>query len=84
MGEPYNPTFDKNGVPLMLDWSPEDVGNWVKNTLNYPQYVDCFVSNCVSGQKLIWIDANNLVKLGVTDFEHIQVRLFLFGETLVK
>ncbi|XP_066911065.1 sterile alpha motif domain-containing protein 15-like [Clytia hemisphaerica] len=73
MGKPYKPTFDKSGIPLMLHWSPQDVGNWVKNTLNYPQYEDCFISNFVGGQKLIWIDADNLVKLGVTDFKHIKI-----------
>ena len=73
MHENFLPSFDTNGVPLMLDWTPEKVGAWVRVTLNFPEYEECFVKNCISGRKLIWIDASHLQKIGVQDFKHIQV-----------
>ena len=63
MHENFLPSFDTNGVPLMLDWTPENVGAWVRVTLNFPEYEECFVKNCISGRKLIWIDASIFKKL---------------------
>ena len=67
------PIFDENGVTLMLSWSVDDVGCWVKNELNFPEYVECFARNFIDGSKLINVDASSLPKLGVTDFKHIKV-----------
>lgn len=69
-------SFDQDGVPLMLNWSIKDVGEWVRIDLGFPDYEDCFVSNFISGRKLILIDASSLQKLGVQDFEHIKVNMF--------
>ena len=69
----YNPTFDRDGIPLMLNWSCQDIGDWVKNDCEFPQYENCFVSNCINGRKLIWMDASNLQKIGIRDFEHLKV-----------
>ncbi|XP_057315292.1 sterile alpha motif domain-containing protein 15-like [Hydractinia symbiolongicarpus] len=67
------PSFDKNGVPLILTWSIEDVGAWISEEVKLPEYEQCFVSNFIDGRKMINIDASSLPKLGVTDFEHIAL-----------
>ena len=41
-------------------------------TSGFPQYEQCFVSNHISGRKLITIDASNLPRIGVTDYTHIR------------
>jgi len=74
MTEGYLPSFDQNGVPLMLNWTPHDVGAWVRETLNFPQYEDCFITNFVTGRKLVLLDASHLQKIGIQEFKHIQVR----------
>lgn len=69
----FTPSFDKNGVPLILTWSIEDVGAWICEEVKLPEYEQCFVSNFIDGRKMINIDASSLPKLGVTNFEHIAV-----------
>ncbi|XP_069771915.1 sterile alpha motif domain-containing protein 15-like isoform X2 [Narcine bancroftii] len=34
---------------------------------------DCFISNRISGRKLIFINCSTLSSLGITDFEHMKV-----------
>uniref|UniRef100_T2M423 Sterile alpha motif domain-containing protein 15 n=1 Tax=Hydra vulgaris TaxID=6087 RepID=T2M423_HYDVU len=66
------PAFDENGVPMVLSWSVADVGLWVRDVLQYPEYEECFVKNFINGQKLIYIDASILPRIGVTNFLHIM------------
>ena len=69
----FSKIFDSDGVPVfVLKWTVEDVGDWVSNVLDFPQYEQCFKSNCVNGRKLIHINASNLPKIGITDFAHVQ------------
>lgn len=71
-------SFDRDGVPLMLNWTIKDVGDWVKIDLGFPEYEDCFVLNFINGRKLILIDASSLQKLGVQDFAHIKVTTHIY------
>lgn len=58
--------------PECLKWSTDDVVTWIKN-LNLPQYARCLAENFIDGRKLILVDANNLTKMGVHNFEHIKI-----------
>lgn len=55
-----------------LQWSHEDVGDWIER-LGFPIYRDCFVSNYITGRRLIIMDASALPKIGIYDFEHIKM-----------
>ncbi|XP_071962959.1 sterile alpha motif domain-containing protein 15-like [Antedon mediterranea] len=60
-----------NEEPICLTWGYEDVSSWIE-TLGFPQYAACFETNMINGRKLILMDASNLPKIGITDFEHIK------------
>ena len=68
-----SPSFDQNGVPLMLNWTTHDVANWIRDEVGYPQYQECFRANFIDGRQLINIDASSLPRIGVTDFDHVKV-----------
>ncbi|XP_002120831.2 sterile alpha motif domain-containing protein 15-like [Ciona intestinalis] len=57
-------------VPTSIHWTCDDVANWIEE-IGFPQYRLCFTNNLIDGRKLILMDASNLPKLGVTDFDHI-------------
>jgi len=52
-------------------WSKEEVGNWISDA-GFPLYYDCFVRNCITGRRLITVDASSLPSMGVTDFKDIR------------
>lgn len=68
----FSPSVDNEGVPTCLQWSVEDVAEWIIS-LGFPQYKDCFVDNVINGRKLITIDASTLPNIGITDFEHMKI-----------
>ncbi|XP_078090690.1 sterile alpha motif domain-containing protein 15-like [Mustelus asterias] len=59
-------------VPRSQCWSEREVGNWIQK-LGFPQYKDCFISNRISGRKLIFVNCSTLPCIGITDFEHMKV-----------
>ncbi|XP_057313965.1 sterile alpha motif domain-containing protein 15-like [Hydractinia symbiolongicarpus] len=65
-------SFDENGIPDCLRWTVSDVEQWVEEDLKFPQYRLCFSNNLISGKKLIHMNASNLPRIGITDFEHIK------------
>ena len=67
----FEPTFDKDGIPMCLRWTCVDVEDYVEH-LGLPQYRECFKSNYIDGSKMILMDASALPKIGITDFEHIK------------
>ncbi|XP_046849191.1 sterile alpha motif domain-containing protein 15-like [Xenia sp. Carnegie-2017] len=67
----FSPSFDCEGIPACLEWTPKDVADWIEY-LGFPQYRDCFLSNGVNGRKLITVHASSLPRIGITDFEHIK------------
>ena len=73
-----SPSFDQNGVPLMLKWTTHDVANWIRDEVGFPQYQECFRANFIDGRQLINIDASSLPRIGVTDFEHVKVCRWIF------
>ncbi|XP_033106372.1 sterile alpha motif domain-containing protein 15-like [Anneissia japonica] len=60
-----------NQEPVCLTWSYSDVSSWIEG-LGFPEYAACFETNLINGRKLILMDASNLPKIGITDFEHIK------------
>lgn len=38
---------------------------------------DCFISNNINGRRLIWLDSSRLPKIGITDFKHILVIIYI-------
>nr|XP_002120831.1 sterile alpha motif domain-containing protein 15-like [Ciona intestinalis] len=66
-----SPTREDNLiVPTSIHWTCDDVANWIEE-IGFPQYRLCFTNNLIDGRKLVLMDASNLPKLGVTDFDHI-------------
>ncbi|XP_072128123.1 sterile alpha motif domain-containing protein 15-like isoform X2 [Mobula birostris] len=59
-------------VPRSQDWQERHVAHWIEK-LGFPQYVDCFTSNKISGRKLIFVNCSTLPSIGITDFEHMKV-----------
>ncbi|XP_028398782.1 sterile alpha motif domain-containing protein 15-like [Dendronephthya gigantea] len=68
----FSTSFDNEGIPLCLEWSAEDVAEWIEY-LGFPQYKRCFSDNLVNGRKLITIHASSLPRIGITDFEDIKL-----------
>ena len=33
----FSPSFNKEGIPVCLEWTPEDVAEWIEH-LGFPQY----------------------------------------------
>jgi len=57
-------------LPECLQWSIEDVEQWITD-LGFPQYKNCLKENFINGRKLILLNASNLPKIGIHDFEDI-------------
>jgi hypothetical protein len=58
-------------LPACYEWSSEEVGDWIAS-LGFPLYRDCFVTNFITGRRLINMNASTLTRIGIRDFEHIQ------------
>uniref|UniRef100_UPI00398F83F5 sterile alpha motif domain-containing protein 15-like n=1 Tax=Pristiophorus japonicus TaxID=55135 RepID=UPI00398F83F5 len=59
-------------VSSSTNWTQSEVASWIR-MLGFPQYKDCFLSNGITGKKLIFINCSTLPNLGITDFEHMKV-----------
>ncbi|XP_041070942.1 sterile alpha motif domain-containing protein 15-like [Carcharodon carcharias] len=59
-------------VPRSQRWQEKEVANWIQK-LGFPQYKDCFISNRITGRKLIFVNCSTLPRIGITDFEHMKV-----------
>ncbi|XP_067894580.1 sterile alpha motif domain-containing protein 15-like [Heterodontus francisci] len=59
-------------VPRCLHWKEKEVAYWIQK-LGFPQYKDTFISNRISGRKLIFVNCSTLPRMGITDFEHMKV-----------
>uniref|UniRef100_G3SE72 Sterile alpha motif domain containing 15 n=2 Tax=Gorilla gorilla gorilla TaxID=9595 RepID=G3SE72_GORGO len=54
-----------------LNWDPEEVAEWISQ-LGFPQYKECFITNFISGRKLIHVNCSNLPQMGITNFEDMK------------
>ncbi len=57
----FSPSFDNEGIPACLQWSPEDVAEWIEY-LGFSQYKVNFVFACVWGQAVkasTWVQKFN-------------------------
>jgi len=57
-------------LPKCLNWSTEDVMQWISD-LGFPHYRNCLKENFINGRKLIFLNASNLPKMGIHNFEDI-------------
>ncbi|KAL4664982.1 hypothetical protein H8957_012590 [Semnopithecus entellus] len=67
-------TQSKQGTELQfehLNWDLEKVAEWISQ-LGFPQYKECFITNFISGRKLIHINCSNLPQMGITNFEDMK------------
>ncbi|XP_061602812.1 sterile alpha motif domain-containing protein 15-like [Cololabis saira] len=55
-----------------LQWDCLDVARWIES-LGFPQYKACFTENLINGRKLIHVNCNTLPRLGIRNFEDMQV-----------
>ncbi|EDQ92607.1 uncharacterized protein MONBRDRAFT_30979 [Monosiga brevicollis MX1] len=54
-----------------FSWTTTQVANFITEA-GFERYAACFTENFVDGQKLQYIDATQLNRLGVRDFEDIK------------
>ncbi|XP_017095440.2 uncharacterized protein [Drosophila bipectinata] len=78
---------DKLPLSSVFEWDDMDIRRWV-NSYGYPQYMNTFRVNMITGRKLLFLDATALCAMNITDFEHIRhltygIRM-LFHFTLTK
>ncbi|CAM4571171.1 unnamed protein product [Lepidochelys olivacea] len=69
--EPEESESESQPGPACLAWSPVEVAEWVRQ-LGFPQYEECFTTNCITGRKLIHVNCSNLPQMGITDFDHMK------------
>lgn len=58
-------------LPEAFKWSNKDVLKWIEK-LGFPQYKNTFRENIIIGRRLMMVDANALVRMNITDFNHIK------------
>ncbi|EDV33261.1 uncharacterized protein Dana_GF23547, isoform A [Drosophila ananassae] len=78
---------DKLPLPSVFEWDDMDIRRWI-NSYGYPQYMNTFRVNMITGRKLLLLDATALCAMNITDFDHIRhiaygIRM-LFHFTLTK
>jgi len=66
-----------------IEWRPDEVGDWVSNTLGLPQYADVFKSNHIGGGVLLTIGVQDLKDIGVKSVGHRR-KIIQAIEDLVK
>ncbi|XP_078263114.1 sterile alpha motif domain-containing protein 15-like isoform X2 [Rhinoraja longicauda] len=64
-------------VPISQNWDERFVAKWIAK-LGFPQYQDCFLSNGITGRKLIFVNGSTLPRIGITDFEHMKLYRYRF------
>ncbi|OWF47206.1 sterile alpha motif domain-containing protein 15-like [Mizuhopecten yessoensis] len=60
-----------SGISECLYWNEKQVADWVEEQ-GFPQYKQCFLTNCVTGRMLIATDTSALPSMGITDFEDMK------------
>ena len=53
-----------------VKWNEEDVKNWIRRTVRYPEYADAFLANSVDGPTLFYMKESHLEFLGVENPVH--------------
>ncbi|ALC37939.1 CG15625 [Drosophila busckii] len=62
---------DKLPLPSIFEWDDMDIRRWIKR-YGYPQYMNTFRVNMVSGRKLLLLDASALSAMNIKRFDHIK------------
>ncbi|KAH8248751.1 hypothetical protein KR032_002947 [Drosophila birchii] len=62
---------DKLPLPPIFEWDDMDIRRWIHG-YGYPQYMNTFRVNMISGRKLLLLDAAALSAMNIKDFDHIR------------
>ncbi|XP_062121348.1 uncharacterized protein LOC133835349 [Drosophila sulfurigaster albostrigata] len=62
---------DKLPISSVYEWDDMDVRRWICR-YGYPQYMNTFRVNMISGRKLLLLDADALQAMNIKDFDHIR------------
>ncbi|XP_043950154.1 uncharacterized protein LOC108027701 [Drosophila biarmipes] len=62
---------DKLPLPSIFEWDDMDIRRWI-NGYGFPQYMNTFRVNMITGRKLLLLDASALCAMNIKDFEHIR------------
>ena len=58
----FSPSFDHEGIPACLEWTPDDVAEWIEH-LGFPQYkVRLLFTGCFTS-RIDWSTFNNFLYL---------------------
>ncbi|XP_011184785.1 uncharacterized protein LOC105213567 [Zeugodacus cucurbitae] len=58
-------------LPFVYKWTTLDVCKWIRN-YGYPQYMNTFHVNLITGQKLLLVDAKALSAMNIKNFADIK------------
>ncbi|XP_067624542.1 uncharacterized protein [Eurosta solidaginis] len=78
--------IDAMPLPDVYKWTNVQVCKWIRK-YGYPQYMNTFRVNLITGQKLLLLDAQSLCAMNIKNFDHIKHiaygirRLFFFEMT---
>ncbi|KAH8271991.1 hypothetical protein KR044_012820 [Drosophila immigrans] len=62
---------DKLPLTSIYEWDDMDIRRWIC-CYGYPQYMNTFRTNMISGRKLLLLDADALSAMNIKDFDHIR------------
>ncbi|XP_053953675.1 uncharacterized protein LOC128860277 [Anastrepha ludens] len=58
-------------LPTVYEWTNVDVCQWIRK-YGYPQYMNTFRANFITGRKLLLLDAQSLSAMNIKNFEEIK------------
>jgi hypothetical protein len=58
-------------LPECYSWDEKQVAGWLAGQ-GFPHLTECFILNRLTGRKLVAVDANALVKMGIRSFDEIK------------
>ncbi|GIX89624.1 sterile alpha motif domain-containing protein 15 [Caerostris extrusa] len=63
--------YPEKELPNFIYWTSNEVALWIAY-IGFPQYMDCFETNFITGRKLVLLEAKHLPRMGIENFEDIK------------